>query len=119
MNRCIPEVGKKLIFFDGAMGTMLQKNGLKSGELPEQLNITKPELIRSIHSAYLRAGANIIKSNTFGANSLKFHTPETVIRAGLSIAREEADRFGAAVALDLGPTGKLLKPMGDLAFEDA
>ena len=119
MNRCIPEVGKKLIFFDGAMGTMLQKNGLKSGELPEQLNITKPELIRSIHSAYLRAGANIIKSNTFGANSLKFHTPETVIRAGLSIARAEADRFGAAVALDLGPTGKLLKPMGDLAFEDA
>lgn len=119
MKRLFPEIGRKLIYFDGAMGTMLQKKGLESGELPELLNVTNPEWIRSIHCAYLQAGANIIKSNTFGANALKISDPDKIIKAGLSIAREAADSYGAFVALDLGPTGKLLKPMGDLSFEDA
>lgn len=112
-------LGKELLFFDGAMGTMLQKSGLKSGELPENLNLTAPAQIEAIHKAYLAAGANIIKSNTFGANGLKYENPAEVIQAGLAIARRAAAPYDAWVALDLGPTGKLLKPLGELAFEDA
>lgn len=112
-------IGKEILFFDGAMGTMLQKNGLKTGELPEELNISNPDLIYNIHKAYLEAGCNIIKSNTFGANSLKFNNAEKIIKNGLNIARKAANEYNAYVALDLGPTGKLLKPTGELEFEQA
>lgn len=106
----------RIQFFDGGMGTMLQSAGaLKPGELPERLNLTNPELIASIHAAYAAAGADYITTNTFGANALKLDNAEEVIKAGVQLAR----RAGKKVALDLGPSGKLLKPMGDLAFEDA
>ena len=98
-------------YFDGGMGTMLQ---LAAGELPEQLNITDPERVLRVHRAYAEAGADIITANTFGANPLKYENCAEIVRAGVSLAK----RAGKKVALDLGPTGKLLKPMGDLDFED-
>lgn len=99
-------------FFDGAMGSMLN---LKAGELPEQLNITEPERVLAVHMAYANAGAQYITANTFGANSLKYDNVEEIVKAGIALAR----KAGKKVALDIGPTGKLLKPMGDLDFEKA
>ncbi len=98
-------------YFDGGTGTMLN---LKAGELPEQLNITEPERIYAVHKAYAEAGADIITANTFGANPFKYENCAEVVKAGVALAK----RTGKKVALDLGPTGRLLKPMGDLAFED-
>ena len=117
------ELGTHPVFFDGAMGTILQQNGLKAGELPETWNLSHPELIRSIHGQYLDAGCQILKTNTFGANRYKFPKEElkTIISAGVSHAREAIAACGhpAMAAMDIGPTGKLMKPMGDLDFEDA
>ena len=115
------------LFFDGAMGTMLQEAGLQPGELPETWNLLHPEKVRAIHQAYVRAGVDILKTNTFGANGLKFGAAhgqpevEELVRAGVENARaafaaEVRDGF---VALDLGPTGKLLQPFGDLPFAEA
>ena len=98
-------------YFDGGMGSMLN---LKAGELPEQLNITEPERVFAVHKAYAEAGADIITANTFGANPLKYENCEEVVRAGIALAK----KAGKRVALDLGPTGKLLKPLGDLSFDD-
>lgn len=117
-------LGKELLFFDGAMGTMLQAQGLKPGELPELWNFSHADIIKKVHTAYLDAGANIIKTNTFGANRLKFAgsdiKTEDVVSAAVTIAKEAcAGREKAFVALDLGPTGKLLAPYGDLPFEEA
>lgn len=102
-------------FFDGSMGTMLQSMGLGAGELPELLNITDSEKVLSVHRAYAAAGSEYITTNTFGANRLKIKDPEEVIRAGVHLAKSA----GKKVALDIGPTGKLLQPMGELDFEDA
>lgn len=106
---------QKIKFFDGGMGTMLQEGGLKVGELPERLNLTNPQLVLSVHKAYAQAGAEYISSNTFGANGLKYDDATEVIRAGVSLAKQA----GKKVLLDIGPLGKLLKPMGDLDFNDA
>lgn len=102
-------------FFDGSMGTMLQSMGLKSGELPELLNLTNEELVYSVHKAYADIGSEYITTNTFGANRLKMDNYAEVIKKGVALAK----RTGKQVALDIGPTGKLLKPMGDLDFKDA
>lgn len=121
-------LGRKRLFFDGGTGTLLQAQGLKGGELPETWNLLHPERLIAVHRAYLEAGSDIICTNTFGANGLKFpaggeYDLETLVRAGVQNAqkaREEAGRSeDAFVALDIGPTGRLLKPMGDLDFEDA
>ena len=116
------KLGKEWLFIDGAMGTMLEKAGLPAGMLSETWNRTNPEKIEAIHRAYLAAGCNVILANTFGANQLK-HGEDVgdVIRAGLDCARRAVavNNAPAYVALDIGPTGKLLKPFGDLAFEDA
>lgn len=117
-------LGKELLFFDGAMGTMLQARGLKPGELPELWNFSHAEVIKAVHCAYLDAGANIIKTNTFGANRLKFAGSDIktadVVATAVKIAKEACSgREKAFVALDLGPTGKLLAPYGDLPFEEA
>lgn len=112
---------KKFVFFDGAMGTMLQKEGLKVGELPETLNITNPEIIKKIHKQYIDAGSDIIITNTFGANELKYssseYSIEQVITEGVNIAKEAAE--GKLVALDIGPTGLIMEPTGNLSFESA
>ncbi len=117
----LEKLGKELLFFDGGMGTLLQKEGLMPGELPENWNIEKREVIQAIHRSYHEAGSQIILTNTFGANAVKYqnqkHTLKEVIDAAVENVRTAAK--DAFVALDVGPTGKLLKPMGDLAFEDA
>ncbi len=99
-------------FFDGGMGSMLN---LRAGELPERLNVTEPERVLAVHKAYAEAGAEYITANTFGANSLKYDNVAELVKAGVALAK----RAGKKVALDIGPTGKLLKPMGDLDFEKA
>lgn len=113
----------KIVFLDGAMGTMLQKNGLQLGERPELLCLTHPETIVDIHRAYLDAGSEIIYTNTFGANAHKLagsgHTVSEVVTAAVTLARQACAGRAAKVALDIGPIGELLEPTGTLAFEDA
>lgn len=87
---------------------------LKSGELPELLNINDPERVYAIHKAYADAGCNIISANTFGANRFKYDNVDEIVKSAV----KNAKRTGKKVALDIGPTGKLLKPMGDLDFEE-
>lgn len=115
------KLGKNILFFDGGMGTMLQDNGLAAGELPETWNLLHPDVIYGIHKRYFEAGCNIVKTNTFGANSLKFDNVTKLVHAGVTLARRAADDTPGEhfVALDIGPSGKLMKPFGDLAFEDA
>ena len=118
-------LGKELLFFDGAMGTALQDKGLTAGELPELWNITQEEVIFGIHEAYLKSGCDILKTNTFGANRLKLqdteYTVSHIISAAVKIAKKAVQENSgeAYVAFDLGPTGKLLAPFGDLDFEAA
>lgn len=113
--------GKEILFFDGGMGTELQKNGLRKGELPETLNITSPEIVRKVHKSYLDAGCDIITTNTFGANSLKFDNTAEIITKAVEIVKSAVTESGKKTytALDVGSLGKLLKPIGDLDFEDA
>lgn len=119
------KLGKDIIFFDGAMGTMLQKSGLKTGEVPETWNITNPNKLKDIHKAYLNAGCNVISANTFGANKFKCDnldfTVEDLVTSGVKIAKEAIIESGkdALAALDIGSLGKLLKPLGELSFYDA
>ena len=119
----IEQLGREWLFFDGGMGALLQERGLAAGELPETWNITHPEEIQSIHRAYLDAGSDIINTNTFGANALKFpDNLREIVESAVSNAKEarrQSDREDAYIALDLGPTGRLLQPMGDLPFEQA
>lgn len=112
------------LYFDGGMGTLLQAAGLKAGELPENWNISHPETVTNIHLEYLNAGTNIITANTFGANSLKFDNLDDIIAAAIGNARKaielfDGDKQSCFVAFDIGPLGKMLKPLGDLDFEDA
>ncbi len=118
----IEKIHSGIVFLDGAMGSVLQKSFLKSGEAPENFNITNPDVIKDIHKEYLKSGADIILTNTFGANPLKFENFEEIVKAGIKIAKEAVSEFGEKdkfVALDIGPTGRLLKPLGDLDFEEA
>ena len=103
---------------DGGMGTMLQKSGLKAGDLPELFNITNPDAVLHIHKSFVDAGSDIITANTFGANRLKFdnETLEKVITKGIELAKLSGGEF---TALDIGPTGALLEPIGSLKFEEA
>lgn len=114
-----------LVYLDGGMGTLLQKRGLKPGELPERFNVSHPEIIVDIQKAYYDAGTNILCTNTFGANALKFDDEElkTVIEAAVRNAKEARDKSTGVqekfIALDIGPIGKLLKPFGDFDFSEA
>ena len=114
-----------IVYLDGGMGTLLQKEGLKAGEHPERWNITHPEVIVKIHRDYFDCGSNVVCTNTFGANSLKFDDAEleSIIKAAVDNAKTAREQSQSAkdkfIALDIGPSGKLLKPLGDLDFEDA
>ena len=112
-----------IIILDGAMGTVLQQRGLKPGGIGELLNLTDPELLKSVYQEYIEAGSQIIYANTFGANGLKLsgcgHSVEDVIYAAIRTAREAAAGTKTKVALDVGPLGQLLEPMGTLTFERA
>lgn len=120
----LKELNERILLFDGGMGTLLQEAGLSAGELPEVWNLLHPETVRGIHRDYLDVGADIVTTNTFGANALKFppsgkYPLAGVVEAAVSLAKEAVREAGhGAVALDLGPTGKLLAPMGDLSFGD-
>ena len=121
----LDKLGKEILIFDGAMGTVLQKNGLQAGELPELWCFSHEELILNTHKSYLDAGADVITTNTFGANSLKLkdsgYTTGQVVSQAVSVAKKAVSQSGreAFVALDMGPTGKLLEPYGELPFEKA
>lgn len=105
-------------FFDGAMGTMLQAAGLPNGVAPETWNLTRPDAVRAIHEAYRNAGSTIAVTNTFGAYAYKLGDipVEDAVHAAIQCARDAGSVY---VALDVGPTGKLLEPLGELTFEDA
>ncbi len=113
------------VYLDGGMGTLLQQEGLQQGELPEYWNLTHPELVTEIHKAYYDAGSNVVCTNTFGANGLKFSDDEleSVICAAIENANaaraKSKNPLPKFIALDVGPLGKLLKPYGDLDFEEA
>lgn len=114
-----------LVFLDGGMGTMLQSFGMASGEKSESWNLSHPEIITKIHKAYFEAGSNVVSTNTFGANSLKFNEEELeeIIKSAIENAKkaktELNDSTNKFIALDIGPTGRLLEPFGDLSFDDA
>ena len=117
------KINSSTTHFDGGMGTLLQKAGLTPGELPETWNLTHPDIITGIHLDYLKAGANVITANTFGANCLKFHNLDEIIGAAIRNARQAIELFGESedrfVAFDMGPLGKMLAPLGELDFEKA
>ncbi len=114
------KLNKEWVFLDGGAGTMLQSMGLKGGELPERWNIQHPDRVKSLYQGYIDAGSMVITTNTFGANRLKYPEDlEQVVSAGVRIAIEARGDKDVCIALDLGPTGKLLKPFGDLDFEEA
>ena len=114
-----------IVYLDGGMGTLLQAQGLTPGEHPEKWNVSHPEIITDIHKNYFNSGSNIVCTNTFGANSLKFNDTELeeIIKSAISNAKKARELSETThekfIALDIGPTGKLLKPLGDLDFEDA
>ncbi len=113
-----------IVYLDGGMGTLLQARGLVAGELPERWNLSHPDEIMAVHRAYFEAGSHVVNTNTFGANRLKFDAEEleAIVKAAIENAqraRELSGKHDAWVALDIGPTGHLLKPLGDLDFEDA
>lgn len=113
------------IFLDGGMGTLLQKEGLLPGEMPERWNISHPEIITKIHRDYFDAGSNVVNTNTFGANILKFSPKELeeIVKAAIENAKrarkESTSPQPKWVALDIGPSGRMLAPYGDFQFEDA
>ncbi|MBQ8851543.1 MAG: homocysteine S-methyltransferase family protein, partial [Oscillibacter sp.] len=117
------DLNNDIIILDGAMGTVLQQKGLKPGGVGELLNLTDPELLKSVYRDYIEAGSQIIYANTFGANALKMErtgrSVEEIITAAIHVAKEAAAGTGTKVALDVGPLGELLEPMGTLTFERA
>lgn len=120
----IERLGKERLFFDGGTGSLLQGRGLKPGELPERWNMTHPDDIIEVAEAYFRAGSDVVNTNTFGANALKYPDDlREIVEAGVTLAKEARRRAGreedAYIALDIGPTGRLLAPMGDLSFDRA
>lgn len=113
-------IRNKRLFFDGGTGTVLQSMGLQPGETPESWNLTNGDKITALHKSYLDAGCNIIKTNTFGINKDKYGNYEEMIVAALDYAKKAIEGYDDAyIAFDIGPTGRLLEPLGDLSFEDA
>lgn len=126
------KIGKEILFFDGGMGTLLQERGLKAGETPETWNILHPEVIKQIHKEYLLAGCNVVSANTFGATSFKCkdipYSVDELVSAGIKIAKDAIEEVRSEqnakdkelyCALDTGSIGKLLKPLGEISFDEA
>lgn len=116
-------IKENILIFDGAMGTMLQKSGLKISDLPEELNVLEPEKIINIHRKYVDAGAKVITTNTFGANELKLKNSEfsveTIVDKAIDNVKRARGNKEILIALDIGPIGQLLEPMGTLKFEES
>ena len=123
--RILDYIKENTLYLDGAMGSLLQSQGLAAGEAPERWNLTHPEQIIKIHSDYFDAGTNVVCANTFGSNLLKFDSSELeqIIASAINNAKEAIKNSHSKqpkwVALDVGPTGRMLKPLGDLDFEEA
>ncbi|WP_235374660.1 homocysteine S-methyltransferase family protein [Caldicellulosiruptor naganoensis] len=119
------EVYKRVLIFDGAMGTQLIQNGLKEDECPDLWSVTKPEVIAKIHRDYFEAGSDCVETNTFGANREKLkkyeleHEADKINKAAVLLAKDVAKDFGGYVGLSVGPTGRLMSPSGDLDFDEA
>lgn len=113
----------EFFFLDGAMGTMLQAAGLPAGALPEIWNVEKPDIVSAIQRKYVEAGSQLIYANTFGANRLKLsgsgYSVSEVVEAGIAAAKKAAEGTDVKVALDIGPLGQLMEPLGTLSFEEA
>lgn len=120
-NSLLNEVlrGTSFALFDGAMGTMLVRAGLAAGELPELLCLEQPQKIASIHRSYVQAGSQFVTTNTFGANRLKLGDAADVAQVFQAAVRCARDAGAPFVAADIGPTGELIAPMGELSFSDA
>ena len=114
---------KEFVLLDGAMGTLIQKSGVKYDSVPETLNITHPELIESFHKAYAESGSDIVYANTFGANGYKLkesgYSVDEIIKSGVENAKKAVLGTDCLVALDIGPIGQLLEPAGSLSFDSA
>lgn len=121
--RVLDYIKDNILFLDGGMGTVLQDSGVTVGKYPEALNITHPDVVASVHEAYMSAGSKLVLSNTFGASAHKMtgceYTPQQAITAAVKLAKEVAARHDGFVALDIGPLGQLLEPMGTMTFEEA
>lgn len=118
MKNFLELIKEKVVIFDGAFGTMLEASGVKTGTVPETLVLTNPEPVKAIHRAYAEAGADVISTDTFGANIIKAgEKSDEIIRAAVKLARESAE--GKYIALDLGPTGQMAEPVGTMTFEQA
>ena len=113
---------KTITILDGAMGTMLQKQGLKLGQRPELLVLEQPEIVTDIHRQYVEAGSQLIYANTFGANRLKLqgtgHSVEEVITVAIGCAKDACRGTGTRVAMSAGPCGQLMRPTGSMTFEE-
>lgn len=117
-------LGRRLLLLDGATGTQLQARGLGSGQTPELWNIERREDMIAIHHSYYAAGADLVLSNTFGVNRLKLrncpYSVDELVAAALENLRAARDQAGHGwLGVDIGPTGHLMAPMGDLDFDEA
>ncbi|MBO5223857.1 MAG: homocysteine S-methyltransferase family protein [Clostridia bacterium] len=116
---------ENIVYLDGGMGTLLQSSGLKAGELPERWNVTHSNVVTAIYKSYYDAGANIVNTNTFGANALKFSESELdeIVKYAIENAKKAREQSKTNqpkwIALDIGPSGKMLAPYGTLDFEEA
>ena len=120
MSKITEIIKTKRLYFDGGTGTVLQEMGLEAGTPPELWNIQNPDKVTALHNMYLDAGCNIITTNTFGVNCNKYGNFDELIKCGINCAKKAVSgRENAFIAFDMGPTGRLLKPLGDLDFEDA
>lgn len=113
-------LNKSRLYFDGGTGTVLEEMGLPFGVAPEEWTLSHPKKILDLHRSYLEAGANIIKTNTFGVNSLKYENYDEYIKRAIELAKEATEGYkDAFVAFDVGPLGRMLSPLGTLDFSDA
>ena len=118
-------ISNNIVYLDGGMGTLLQGRGLRPGELPERWNISHPDIITQIHADYFDAGSNIVSTNTFGANILKYDIEELtqIVHSAIDNARSAIALSTSPqpkwVALDIGPIGRMLKPYGEVSFDEA
>ncbi|MBQ4538075.1 MAG: homocysteine S-methyltransferase family protein [Oscillospiraceae bacterium] len=123
MNRFSEALKKGLVFTDGAMGTMLQQRGLKVGENPTLMCIHHPDVVREIHEEYFKAGSNVVFANTFSACALKLegtgYSVKEAVTAAVNCARSAAEKYDGMVAVDIGPLGELIEPLGSMSFERA
>jgi len=120
MKSILELIMEKRIYFDGGAGTYLQSNGLMTGTPPETWNIENPDKITDMHRAYIDAGCNVVTTNTFGINSDKYQNYEDLITAAINCAKNAVNgKDDVFIAFDIGPTGRLLEPLGDLSFDDA